>query len=267
MPLITLSSDFEKQSYGCGAMEGVIYEVNPEARVIHQMHGIERFSLLQGARTMETLVTMPVGYHVCVVDPGVGTKRRGIAIQVARGDILVGPDNGVLIPATRILGGIIKTHELTNPRYQRKPVSPIFHGRDLFAMAAAYLSKGVPLSDFGQQIPEKELTQAPYKDAFIKGNRIEAIVIHINRFGTLFLNILQKTWDQFDLPLGGKILIRSGKKSLRMTHVQTFGDVPAGSACIIKDDYTRVEAAINQGSFVKKFPVRLGDTVTLQKIL
>ena len=113
-------------------MEGVATEVNPDAKVIHLMHGLPDFNLSYAARTMETLNYFPKGYHVCVVDPGVGTERRGIIIEVVRGDYLVGPDNGVLIPGTRFLGGIKKVVEITNEKYMRKPVSPIFHGRDVF---------------------------------------------------------------------------------------------------------------------------------------
>ena len=100
MPLITLSSDFEKQSYGCGAMEGLIYELCPAARVIHHHHGIAGFDLLQAARSMETLVTMPIGIHVCVVDPGVGTDRKALAVRTAE-YYFVAPDNGLLWEALR----------------------------------------------------------------------------------------------------------------------------------------------------------------------
>ncbi|MBI2082906.1 MAG: SAM-dependent chlorinase/fluorinase [Deltaproteobacteria bacterium] len=264
-PLITLSSDFEKQSYGCGAMEGVIYEVNPDAHLIHHMHGIEGFNLFQAARTMETLVTMPVGFHVCVVDPGVGTKRRGIAIQTVRGDYLIGPDNGILRPGAEALGGIVKAHELQNPKYQRQPVSPIFHGRDVFAMAAGYLSKGVSLEEFGPSIPVTDLIPSPYLNAEILGSSIPAIVIHKNALGNIFFNILQKTWDEFGVPLRGSVTLSKGTKTIRLTHVRTFGEVSKNHFCIMKDDYTRIEAAVTEGNFLKKFPVKLGEKVIFKK--
>ncbi len=262
MTLITLSSDFEKQSYGCGAMEGVIRQVNPDARVIHHMHGIEEFGVIRAAYAMETLIVMPVGFHVCVVDPGVGTKRRGIGIEVGRGDILIGPDNGLFIPACRLLGGIKRVHELSNPKYHRQPVSPIFHGRDIFAMAAAHLSAGVPLEDFGPKIPGAKLQPAPYEDATVEGGRIKATVIEINRFGTVTFNILQGDWEKF-VPLGALVTLKEGNRSIRTTHVRTFGEVPVGKPCIMKDDFTRVEAAVNQGSLIKKFPVKIGERVVI----
>ncbi len=258
MPLITLSSDFEKQSYGCGAMEGLIYELCPAARVIHHHHGIAGFDLLQAA------LTMPIGIHVCVVDPGVGTARRAIGMKVRGGDLLIGPDNGLFRPAARLLGGIETVHELTNPRYQRRPVSPIFHGRDIFAAAAGHLANGVPLADFGPPLSEQALSPGPYEDAVIEGNKIRATVIHINRFGTLFFNILQQTWEKFGVPLGGKTTLQKGSNKITVTHTRTFGEVPPLRGCIMKDDFTRVEAAVNRGSLVKKFPVKIGDEVTLK---
>lgn len=264
MALITLSSDFEKQSYGCGAMEAVISLINPNARVIHWMHGIEAFNLLQGARSLETVIAVPLGIHVCVVDPGVGTKRRGIVIETRRGDFLIGPDNGLLRPAARVLGGVVAVHELTNPKLQRQPVSPIFHGRDVFAVAAGYLSAGIPPQDFGPVIREKELVATPYQDAVL-GKKIEVQVIHINKFGTPFFNLLQSTWDQWAPPLGKSVTLRKGSLKIELTHVQTFGEVPAGRACILKDDFTRIEAAVNQGSLVKRFPLKIGDPVQIQK--
>jgi S-adenosyl-L-methionine hydrolase (adenosine-forming) len=262
--LITLSSDFEKQSYGCGAMEGAIFEINPKARVIHHMHGIEGFNLFQAARTMETITKMPVGCHVCVVDPGVGTKRRGIVIQTRRGDFLVGPDNGILLSSAKLLGGIKVIHELKNSKLQKQPVSPIFHGRDIFATAAGHLSKGVKIDKFGPAISEKDLIPSPYEDAAIQGDQIEAKVIHMNRFGTIFLNILQKTWDDFAVPHKSKIILKGETEpSIMATHVNTFGEVSIGEVCIMKDDYTRVEVAINQGSLFEKFPAKIGENITL----
>ena len=147
-PFITLTSDFGAQSQGVGIMESVAREINPDAHVIHLMHGLPDFNLFYAARTMEAICYIPVGHHVCVVDPGVGTSRKPIIIETGRGDFLIGPDNGVLIPATGFLGGIKRAVEITNERYMGKPVSPVFHGRDIFTPAAAYLSKGISIEEF-----------------------------------------------------------------------------------------------------------------------
>jgi len=264
-PFITLTSDFGVQSQGIGIMEAVALEINPEAHVIHLMHGLPDFSLFYAARTMETINYLPVGYHVCVVDPGVGTKRKPIIIQAGRGDYLIGPDNGVLVPATRFLGGIKKVVEISNEKYMRKPVSPIFHGRDIFTQAAAYLSKGVEISEFGKELNPKDLTKAPYEEAKPKGNKINAIIISINKFGSLHLNIMHAEWDKFKVKLRDKVILKFKNKYVKMPYAITFGDVENGKPLIMKDDYGRIEIALNQGSFAKKYGVNIGDGIVIKK--
>jgi S-adenosyl-L-methionine hydrolase (adenosine-forming) len=265
IPLITLTSDFGVQSQGVGIMEGVALEINPEAKVIHLMHGLPDFDLFYAARTLETASYLPVGFHVCVVDPGVGTKRKPIIIETGRGDFLVGPDNGVLLPATRFLGGIKKAVEITNEKYMRKPVSPIFHGRDIFTPAAAYLSKGVKIKEFGNEINEKELTKAPYEEAAINKDEINAKIVSINKFGSFHLNVMHREWDKFNIKLGEPIILKFKNKDIKMPFGRTFGDVSKGKELIMKDDYGRIEIAINQGSFAKKYKVKIGDNVRITK--
>lgn len=264
MKLITLSSDFGKQTQGIGNMEAVIYSINPNAKVVHLMHGIEGFSVIQAARTMETVYYVPVGYHVCVVDPGVGTKRRAVIIKTKRGDYLIGPDNGCLMTAPRLLGGIEKAAEIKNEKYMLTPVLPIFHGRHIFAPAAAYLSKGVGMEKFGPLINPKDLAKAPYEEASVRNGKIEATVIHVNHFGSLHLNILHEEWNRLGLKLGDKIEMQIGKRKIIMPFADTFGDVEKGRPLVLKDDYRRVEVAVNQGSFARKYSVKVGDAVLIK---
>lgn len=264
-PFITLTSDFGVQSQGIGIMEAVAYEINPQAKVIHLMHGLPEFNLFYAARTIETISYLPIGYHVCVVDPGVGTKRKPIIVKTGRGDHLVGPDNGVLIPATRFLGGINKVVEITNSKYMRKPISPVFHGRDIFTPAAAYLSKGVKIEEFGNYVDPKNLAKAPYEEAFIKNNEIKAKVISINKFGSLHLNIMHSAWDGFKIKFGNNVNIKFNKKSMNVPFLTTFGDVEKGKPLIFKDDYGRIEIAINMDNFTKKFKTEIGDEITITR--
>ncbi len=264
-PFITLTSDFGVQTQGIGIMEAVALEINPEAHVLHLMHGLPDFNLFYAARTMETINYMPVGYHVCVVDPGVGTKRKPIIIETGRGDFLIGPDNGALIPATRFLGGLKKVVEITNKKYMRQPVSPVFHGRDIFTPAAAYLSKGVKIEEFGKRLNPKKLTKAPYEEAEINGNTIRAKVISINKFGSLHLNIMQPVWDKFKVKIGANLTLKIKNKTTNIPFFTTFGDVSKGKPLIFKDDYGRMEIAINQGSFTKKYSIKIGDDAVIRK--
>jgi len=265
-PIITLTSDFGVQSQGVGIMEAVALKINPNANVIHLMHGLPDFNLFYAARTMETVSCLPVGCHVCVVDPGVGTKRKPIIIKTCRGDFLVGPDNGVLIPATRFLGGIKKAVGITNEKYMKKPVSPIFHGRDIFTPAAAHLSRGVKIEEFGKELNPKSLAKAPYEEAEIKGNEIHAKVISINKFGSLHLNIRQVEWHKFRVKLKDEIILKFKNKSVKVPYAVTFGDVEKGKPLIIKDDYGRMEIALNQDSFKNKYKVEIGYDIIIKKI-
>lgn len=265
-PFISLTSDFGVQTQGVGTMKGVALDISPDASVVHLMHGLPDFDLISAARTMETVKYLPVGYHVCVVDPGVGTKRKAIIIKVKRGDYLIGPDNGVLIPATKILGGCEKVVEITNPKYMRQPVSPVFHGRDVFTPAASYLSVGVPMEEFGKELKFEELVKAPYEEAELRGGVIRARVIHINKFGSIHLNILHSLWDEFGVEKGQMVTIgfKDGR-ILKLPFFETFGDVKKNYPLIFKDDYGRIEVAINQSNFSKKYRVKLGDDCIIKK--
>ncbi len=259
--IITLSSDFEKQSQGVANMESVIYSINPDARVIHLMHGIPIFDVSIAARTMETVFYMQAGCHVCVVDPGVGTERKGIIVRTKRGDHLIGPDNGCLMTAPRLLGGVDKIVQIENPGYMVLPVSPIFHGRHVFAPAAAHLSLGIKMENFGGEITVDECAKAPYGEAAVSDGRIEAEVIHVNHFGSLHLNILHDEWDK--LGKVKEVMLEFADKKIPAKFANTFGDVPKGDPLILKDDYKRIEVAINMGSFSNKYSVNVGDKITV----
>lgn len=264
-PIISLTSDFGVQSQGIGNMEGVILKIAPETHIIHLAHGLPDFDIRVGARTMEATQYLPVGFHVCVVDPGVGSSRSAIIIKVKRGDYLIGPDNGVLIPAINVLGGFEKAVHITNPKLMIQPVSPIFHGRHIFAPTAAYLAKGISIDEFGPSISFDQLTPAPYKDAVIKNDVIEAEVININKFGSLNLNILHKTWDEFNIRLKEEVVLDLKDQKIKTPFVETFSQVEVSAPLILKDDYGRIEVAINLGNFAKKYKIKIGDQCLVKK--
>lgn len=247
-------------------MEGAAFSINPEIKVVHLAHGIPDFDLITGARTLETVFYLPVGFHVCVVDPGVGGKRKCLVIKVKRGDYLVGPDNGVLIPAARILGGIEKIVEIKNFKYMRQPISPIFHGRDIFAPAAAWLSKGIKLEELGPTMGPGQLAKAPYEEAVKKDNIIEAKIISINKFGSFHLNITHQLWDEWHLGFQDVVQLEFGEYKLRLLVVNVFSDVLKGEPLIMKDDYGRIQVSINQGSFADKYLVEIGQKVIVRKL-
>jgi S-adenosyl-L-methionine hydrolase (adenosine-forming) len=263
---ITLTSDFGVQSQGVGLMEATARALAPEAEVIHLMHGLPAFDITAAARTLEAVRYIPAGAHVCVCDPGVGTERKGLVCQVARGDWLVGPDNGVLLPASRVLGGITAARQITNRRFMREEISPIFHGRDVFVPVAANLARGQAFDDVGPLVAVAELLPAPYEEAEAEGARIQAAVIQINKFGSIHLNILHQVWDSFGADLGDTVqaeFASAGVATLRVC--RTFGDVDPGELLILRDDYGRVEIARNQAALTELFPIEIGSSVTLYR--
>ena len=264
-PLITITSDFGVQSHGVGVMEAVALEINPDANVVHLAHGLPDFDLAYGARTLESVFCTQIGYHVCGVDPGVGTSRKPIIIETKRGDFLIRPDNGVLIPATRFLNGIKKAVEIRSPKYMKNPVSPIFHGRDIFTPAAAYLSTGIMIEEFGPELKTNELAKAPYEEAEILKGAIKAKVIAVNKFGSLHLNIMHKEWDKFVQDVNKPLKIQGKKMKINLPVGSTFGEVKKWQDLIMKDDFGRVEIATNQGSFVKKHKLKIGDEIKISK--
>ncbi len=149
---VTFLSDFGLQDDFVGTCHGVIKGIAPDAQIIDLSHGIPPQQVLQGALMLaNTLPYMPVGVHLAVVDPGVGSARRALALRDEAGRLFVGPDNGLLIPAAE-RAGIGAAHELANPAYALESISRTFHGRDLFAPAAAHLASGVALEELGPPI-------------------------------------------------------------------------------------------------------------------
>ena len=148
--IITFLTDFGLQDDFVGTCHGVMKCIAPEAQIIDITHGIPPQHVLQGALVLcNTLPYMPQGVHLAVVDPGVGGHRRPLAIRTGEGRYLVGPDNGLLLPAAERLGSVDAAHELANPDYALDTVSRTFHGRDLFSPAAVHLARGVAIGELG----------------------------------------------------------------------------------------------------------------------
>jgi S-adenosyl-L-methionine hydrolase (adenosine-forming) len=160
-----LTTDFGKQSQGVGMMEAVIAEIAPKARVIHYMHGIEDYDIMSAARVLETVQSIMPAIHVCVRDPGVGTARRPLAILTHRGDIVIGPDNGVLLLAVTALDVAVEAREISHPAVMRHPMSAVFHGRDVFCPASAHLANGLSFHLVGEPVDTASLAPAPFTNA------------------------------------------------------------------------------------------------------
>ena len=189
--MITLTSDFGLKDPYVAEMKGVILTINPKATLIDITHEVEKFNIRMAAFMLASAAPyFPQGtVHLAVVDPGVGTQRRAILMQTKK-SFFVGPDNGILILAAQNQG-IEHVYQLTNHTFMLPKISSTFHGRDIFAPAAAHLDKGVQPSEFGPEI--KDLTKPEFASVKRANSSLIGEVMHIDGFGNIITNINEKT--------------------------------------------------------------------------
>jgi S-adenosyl-L-methionine hydrolase (adenosine-forming) len=260
-PLISLLSDFGLRDPSAAIMRGVVLGIAPDARVIDISHEVRKYAIRDGALLLWcALPYLPVGFHVAVVDPGVGTARLPVALATGRGDVLVGPDNGLLPAAAARLGGIAAAHVLEADAYRLPIVSTSFHGRDLFAPAAAHLATGVPIEALGRPVDPSDLVPSPIAEPEIRDGDLRSTVIYVDTFGNVKLAGLRADLEAALGPLapgdGLEIRLDAGPSShaavLRTTWQTTFGDVPAGETLVYEDSYRRLCIAASQANAAEK---------------
>jgi S-adenosyl-L-methionine hydrolase (adenosine-forming) len=252
---ISLTTDYGRSDGFAAALHGVIARIAPTVRVIDVTHEVRPGDVARGAAILaQTVPDLPVSVHVAVVDPGVGTVRRAIALATD-GGLLVGPDNGLLLPAADALGGITEAVELTKPDWHRETVSATFHGRDIFAPVAARLATGAPLREAGSLVAAADLVRLPPPLVELGGGFIDAEVLTVDRFGNVQL---AATADDLDR-LGENVLVGG----LRAVRVATFGDAPHGSLIVFGDSAGHAAVAINGGRAVVVLGVEPGDVLRI----
>jgi S-adenosylmethionine hydrolase len=262
--VITFLSDFGLQDDFVGTCHGVIKRIAPEAEIIDITHGIPPQHVLQGALVLRnTLPYMPEGVHLAVVDPGVGGQRRPLALRTGEGRFLVGPDNGLLLPAADALGGIEAAQELANPEYALDTVSRTFHGRDLFSPAAAHLVRGVALEDLGPPIDPQALVRIDVPRPEIGQNRIRATVLYVDRFGNTQLNLRREHLDQAKVLPGVRVELELSLERYYAVAARTFADARPGELILYEDAYRNISIAINGGSAAEMFGVAAGQEVRI----
>ena len=256
---ITFLTDFGLQDDFVGTCHGVIKGIAPDAEIIDITHGIEPQGVLQGALTLaNSLPFMPVGVHLAVVDPGVGGARRALALRDNAGRIHVGPDNGLLIPAADAFGGIAEAHELANPDYALESVSRTFHGRDLFAPAAAHLALGVALAELGPPIAPDALARLDLPEPDVGATRIRCTVLAIDRFGNIQLNLNRSHFDQAGVVPGTRLELQVGPERYYAVAARTFADARPGDLILYEDSYRNLSVAINGGNAAAMLGIRPG---------
>ncbi|HEX7950440.1 MAG TPA: SAM-dependent chlorinase/fluorinase [Candidatus Limnocylindrales bacterium] len=269
-PLITFTTDFGPAAPA--VCRGVMFGICPEANVIDVSHQIQRYAIREGAWTLRfALPYMPVGIHVAIVDPGVGTERLAVALRTVRGDILVGPDNGLLIPAGEALGGIVEARSLENRQLMLPVVSASFHGRDVFAPVAAHLAAGVAFEAVGPAVGVDELVRLPELRPTIREGVLESVVVHVLVFGNAtFAGVPADLEAAIGTLTPGRPLIvefpshgDAPAVEERTVWEQTFGRVPVGASLLMADSEGNLELADNQGDVARRLglsvdrPVRI----------
>ncbi len=261
---ITFLTDFGLTDDFVGTCHGVIKTIAPEVQVIDITHGIAPRQVLQGALVLaNTIAYMPKGVHLAVVDPGVGGARRALALADAEGRLYVGPDNGLLLPAVDRRGGVARAHELTNPDYALPSVSRTFHGRDLFAPAAAHLALGVALEELGPPLDPDSLVRLDLPEAEVSAARIRSTVLYIDQFGNMQLNLTREHLEQAGVVPGTRVELELAGEHYYAIAARTFVDARAGDIILYEDSYRNVAIAISRGNAAELLMARPGQELRI----
>ena len=271
MRVITLLTDFGMQSPYPAAMKGVILGIAPDARVVDLTHEIAPQGVQEGAFVLWSLVReFPQGtVHCAVVDPGVGTGRRGLILE-AGGCLLVGPDNGLLDPAARVLGEP-RAYEIANPRYLRGEISHTFHGRDVFAPVAAHLARGVPPEEIGAPLGDRGWVALgvdfqggrwdPETGAFL------GQIVYIDRFGNAITNVPTERFRErvgFDARVELSLRGAAATRTVRLR--RSYGFAERGELLLVPGSHGLIEVSVREGSARELLGLRVNDPLALRPL-
>lgn len=262
---VTFLTDFGLADDFVGTCHGVMKRIAPELEIIDITHGIEPQGVLQGALMLaNTLPYLPDGVHLAVVDPGVGSERRALALRSGEGRLYVGPDNGLLIPAAEKFGEIEAAYEITNRKYALEPVSATFHGRDIFSPAAAHLASGVAIEELGPAIEPRSLQRLELPQPEVTERRIRARCLYVDRFGNMQLNLTREHLEQLGIEPGRQVELELASERYYAIAARTFADARGGEIILYEDAYENIAIAISGGSAAETFSARSGVDVRIR---
>jgi S-adenosyl-L-methionine hydrolase (adenosine-forming) len=257
---VSLTTDYGHSDGFVAMLHGVIARLAPEVRVIDVTHDVDPGDVARGAAVLAQVVPhLPEGIHVAIVDPGVGTGRRAVAIRTPSG-LLIGPDNGLLMPAADVLGGADAAATLTNTGWHGGAVSATFHGRDIFAPAAARLASGLAFAEAGPEIDPTSLVRLPAPSSTIGDGFVEAEVLTVDRFGNV--QLAAPATAALDALGRGNVLVGG----LNAVCGVTFAQVPSGAMVVFGDSAGYLAIAVNNGLAVVALGVEAGDMIRLDRI-
>ncbi len=261
-PLITLLTDFGYKDHYVAAMKGVILSICPEARIVDIAHGVPKFDVRAAAYVLRGAYRYfpPGTIHVVVVDPGVGTERRAVAVK-SRNYIFIGPDNGVLSLALAEDGvkeaRVIENRDLMLPR-----ITYTFHGRDIFAPVAAHLARGVPFSLVGRRL--ERLREPSFTRPLVRGRELVCEVLYVDDFGNAALNIDERLLRELGVSYGAELAIELRGKELALKLLPSYGHAPEGAPLLLINSEGFLEIAVNRGSAAEAFGLSPGSRLRIR---
>ena len=259
---VSFLSDYGLEDEFVGVVTSVIRSLAPHAAVVHVTHGIPAHDVRAGSLALVRSVQyLAPGVVLAVVDPGVGTDRRAVAVEVGDGEAaFVGPDNGLLAPAVAMVGGATRAVELTNEELQLPAPGPTFAGRDVFAPAAAHLCNGVDLAELGPPVDPVTLRPGLLPLTREEDGRLTGEVLWVDRFGNVQLNV-----DPDDISaLGERVTLRWGEQVRTARRAVTYGALKPGEVGLVVDSYGLVSVVLDRRSAADELRLRPGDAVTLE---
>ena len=248
MKAVTLLTDYGSDSEFAGVCRGVIQRIAPGAPIVDITHGVARHSVRHGALVLRSaLPYMPVGVHVAVVDPQVGTERRAVALRCADGRVLVGPDNGLLSLAWQECGGVLEAVDVSRSPHRLEPVSATFHGRDVFAPVAAHLAAGAALPDAGDPLDPDHLEVLELPQPRMQGGAFVVHALLVDVYGNVTLGARHDDLAGSGLQLGRRLEVGCSGRTRQATFTHTFADVPPGELLLYEDATRNLALAVNRG--------------------
>jgi S-adenosyl-L-methionine hydrolase (adenosine-forming) len=249
------------------ACHGVAATIAPQAGIIDVTHLIPPGDIRRGAVVLaQTVPYLPPAVHVAVVDPGVGTGRRAIAVA-AGGSVFVGPDNGLLSWAVTACGGAQRAVSLANRALWREPVvAATFHGRDIFMPVAAHLAAGIDLDTAGESVDVTDLVTLPVPERTIRDSVAAGEVLTVDRFGNIQLTITAADAAEIGVKPGSTVLVTAGRHRLAIPYREMFGAVAAGDLVAYADSAGLVSIAVNGGNAAQRLGLPPGALVSVTSI-
>lgn len=262
---IAFLSDFGLVDPSVGVCHGVIRRHDPAIPIVDITHAIERHDIAAGAIALaDSVKFMPErSVFLAVVDPGVGSDRRALALQTADGSIFVGPDNGLMFPATERLGGVESAVEIGDSPWRLSPTSSTFHGRDIFAPVAARLAGGAELATAGKPLEINKLTRLAAPRLEVTADQVITGVVSTDEFGNV--RLAGRFSDLGDVFRGDRITIDVAGRKLPAVAATSYADGADGALMLIEDSSGSLSLAVNQGDAAAVLELQLGDTVLLSR--